>query len=119
VPAGCAISYSLLDSNNNAADASLFSLALTTSEEIVTLISTTDYNLAQASPIVLTLKVELQYGTATETAHATFTVIENPCLNAIIPDPPSTMVTYDFIMSSSSASITIDHATLLPGLVYY
>ena len=85
----------------------------------MTLRSNTDNTLAVSSPIVLTLKGELQYGTATATAHATFIVVENPCLNVVIPNPPATTVTYDFTLSSSSSSITIDHATLLPGLVNY
>jgi hypothetical protein len=85
----------------------------------VTLRSTTDNTLAVSSPIVLTLKGELQYGTATATTHATFIVVENPCLKVVIPNPPATAVTYDFTLSSFSSSITIDHATLLPGLVNY
>ena len=55
MPAGCAISYTLLDSSGNLADASLFALTTISSLEVVTLISTTDNTLALASPIVLTL----------------------------------------------------------------
>lgn len=100
LPTGCAISYSLLDSSNNAASTSLFAFSITSSEELVTLRSTTDNSLAVSSPIVLTLKGALQYGTATATAQVTFIVVENPCLNVVIPNPPGTTVTYDFTLSS-------------------
>ena len=107
-PVGCAITYSL------SVPSALFSFSDNPSDKIVTMGISTDNNLANNSPIVLNILGELQYGTAQAMAKATFNVVKNPCLDVIIPEPPTTLVTYDIILSSSSASITIDHATLLP-----